>query len=85
MQTSSREMQAMCSECKGTSLFIEPERFALLSKTSMREVFRSVESGSVHSLETAAGTTLICVGSLSNTFPDKPLLSGEVENIEGAE
>lgn len=83
-QTSSREVQATCSECEGTSLFIEPERFALLCKTSMREVFRRVESGSVHSLETATGATLVCVGSLSNTFADRPALPVGVENIEGA-
>jgi len=60
-----KEIRAFCEECRDESLFILPERAAVESGASVREIFRRVESGAVHFIETENRLTLICRASLS--------------------
>jgi len=65
-----KEIRAFCEECRDESLFILPERAAVETEASVREIFRRVESGAVHFIETENRLTLICRASLLIKEPD---------------
>lgn len=60
-----KEMQMLCAVCGSQSSFILPERAALETGTSVRDLFRLIENAAVHFIETADGLTLVCRGSLA--------------------
>lgn len=66
-QTTSMEIETVCSACNAASIFIQPERAALFFKLTPREIYRRIENGAIHFLETATGATLVCAASLSTT------------------
>ena len=51
-----------CTEC--SAQMMTPEDAALIAGTCMRTVFRLIEAGTIHYVETPAGTVLVCVVSL---------------------
>lgn len=53
---------AWCERCRAEVLMLNPDEVAALSGTTVREIFRQVESGELHSIETNAGTLLVCRG-----------------------
>ena len=65
-----KEVRAFCEDCQTEALFILPERAAIETGASVREIFRCVESGAVHFIETENRLTLICQVSLSAKEPD---------------
>lgn len=69
-QTSAQEINAACERCQSDSIFIVPERAAFLFDLTTREIYRRIERGAIHFLETAAGATLVCAASLSNDAGD---------------
>ncbi len=58
------EIRIICAVCECETLFIAPERAAVSHGLTMREIFRRVESGAIHFIETREGLTLICLNSL---------------------
>jgi len=60
-----KEVRSFCRGCLTEGFFILPERAAIETGTSVREIFRMVESGAVHFIETDNRLTLICRASLS--------------------
>lgn len=64
-QTSAQEIETACELCGAISVFILPERAAFLFNLSTREIYRRIERGAVHFLETATGITLVCAASFS--------------------
>ena len=46
---------------------VTPEQAAALAGTRPRAIYRRIESGDLHFVETGAGTLLICSGSLSQS------------------
>ena len=55
----------LCDRCGANSRFITVDEAALLAQTNSRSIFRLVETGTLHSLETREGWLLVCPASLS--------------------
>ena len=55
---------AWCEGCAGLVPMLTPDEAAALAGTTAREIFRRVEAGELHFLETADGALLICGGRL---------------------
>jgi hypothetical protein len=53
-----------CAECGSLARMIAPEGAMAVTGASSREVYRWVEAGQVHFLETVEGFLLICSNSL---------------------
>jgi excisionase family DNA binding protein len=54
----------ICPECSAEVRLVTPEEAARLLGVSVREVYRRVEAGSLHFIETREGLLLICASSL---------------------
>lgn len=54
---------AWCPKCGSNVRMILPEHAALLSKTSLREIYRRIERDELHFVETREGDSLVCSGS----------------------
>jgi|GEM_PF-1727972 len=57
---------AWCEACGAETLMLMPEQSAIVCSTTQREIFRSIENGELHFIETTAGVTLICRNSLED-------------------
>jgi hypothetical protein len=55
---------AWCPGCSAEVVMARPEAAAARAGLRVREIYRLVEAGSVHFLESADGTVLVCVDSL---------------------
>jgi hypothetical protein len=55
---------AWCERCGGRVRMVTPEQAAALAGTRPRAIYRRVECGDLHFVETAEGALLICSGSL---------------------
>lgn len=53
-----------CSECVEPSQMITPNEAAVLSDTGTRAIYRLIEDGGLHFVETRDGALLICLNSL---------------------
>lgn len=53
-----------CIECSSPVQLVTPEEAAVLASVTTRTVYRRVERGQLHFVETEAGTLLICPNSL---------------------
>ena len=54
-----------CDDCKEEVRWLVPEEAMLLAKTSLREIFRLIESGEIHFLESPEGFLFVCTASLA--------------------
>ena len=67
------EMHAVCAVCKMEVTFVAPEYAAASLNTTMREIFRLIETSQIHFIEAEAGRTFVCLASLEsstvNQFP----------------
>ncbi len=57
--------ETICDRCGTSSPFIRVDEAALVAQTNSRSIFRLVETGTLHSLETREGWLLVCPTSLS--------------------
>ena len=57
-----------CNNCAATVGMYLPEHAAVLSRTTPREIYKRVESGDVHFVETAEGELFICCNSLALNY-----------------
>ena len=55
-----RLVRAWCDRCEAHSEMAAPEKAAALLGITPREVYRRVENGALHFIETEAGKLLIC-------------------------
>ncbi|GEM_PF-1207742 len=53
-----------CAACRAETLMLTPEQAAILDGTTQRHIFRRLENGKLHFIETEAGALLICRNSL---------------------
>ena len=60
-----RGVRTWCERCASESEFVTPEAAARLLGVTAREVYRRVESGSLHFMEVEGGKLLICCGQVS--------------------
>ena len=56
--------QRNCSKCTESSGMITPDEGAALSGVSTRVIYRRLEDGEIHFIETARGELFICVKTL---------------------
>ena len=54
----------LCPECADAVVMITPDQAAVMACTNTREIYRRVEEGRVHSVETPEGFLLVCPGSV---------------------
>ncbi len=54
-----------CPDCAARPEMLTPEEAAQLSGLSQRAIYRSIEAGSVHFLETADGRLFVCPATLA--------------------
>ena len=83
-----KEVRSFCRVCLTEGFFILPERAAIESGASVREIFRMVESGAVHFIETDNRLTLVCRASLSiaasDTLKNETFLTTSAKSVDNA-
>ena len=60
-----------CVECSTPVQMLMPEEAAALTGVGTRQLYRWVEAGQIHFVETAEGRLLLCPNSLSNELAEK--------------
>ena len=55
---------AWCERCGADVEMITPNEAAALGRSDARAIFRGVESGEIHSIETSEGALMICMSSI---------------------
>ena len=55
---------AFCEFCQANVWMLSPETAAVLVQSTSRSIFRRVEAGELHFLETPEGALLVCCKSL---------------------
>jgi hypothetical protein len=71
-------VRVKCTECDAQ--MTTPEDAATIAGTCMRTVYRLIEAGMIHYVETPAGTVLVCVVSLLSLHDVKAILSRNGNN-----
>jgi hypothetical protein len=61
------EGRSMCDGCNAETDWLTPEQAIVVTGLNAREIFRRVESGSLHFKETTEGFSFICAQSLGET------------------
>ena len=61
-----QSFQQFCPECQIVTKFVTVDEAAFLRQTTAREIFRLVESNSIHAADTNEGSLLVCLASLEN-------------------
>ncbi|MDQ4122258.1 MAG: hypothetical protein M3209_12535 [Acidobacteriota bacterium] len=61
-----KEIFAFCEVCRRSVSMLAPDEAGRFRQTTVREIFRLVETGELHFLETATGILLICRDSLES-------------------
>jgi len=56
---------ALCEQCAAEAVMLAPNEAAAYLQTTAREIFRRVEAGEIHYLETETGALLVCRKSLA--------------------
>ena len=59
-----RPIAALCQLCKTETEIFTPEKAAYLAQTTVREIYRLIENGAFHFIETTDGALFICGNSL---------------------
>jgi hypothetical protein len=60
---------ARCERCGIETQMFSPEEYARLTDTTARDVYRRIEGGECHFIETAGGALLVCGGALNHNKP----------------
>jgi hypothetical protein len=64
----SPSLRMWCDQCSAEVLMAPLNEAAIIAGTDAPAIFRGVESGQIHYIETAHGTLLICKQSVERTF-----------------
>ena len=59
-----------CTQCEGSVQMITPDEAVAVAGRSAREIYRWVEAGRVHFLETPQGLLSICLRSLYDGYSE---------------
>ena len=80
----SRYPQSPCSDCGGKATMLTLDEATTVYEIGMRSLFRFIEEGKLHFVETPKGTLLVCSESLMaiTTPRSEPLLTGREEEQE---
>lgn len=61
-----RQMIAWCEQCGAEVLMVSPDEGAAVRNTDAQEIFRGVEAGTIHFIESEGGGLMICSNSLNS-------------------
>ncbi|HZM86922.1 MAG TPA: hypothetical protein VFF31_10390 [Blastocatellia bacterium] len=64
-----RSLYSMCSTCGDEVRMVTIDQAATLARLSSLEIYREVEAGVLHFIETAEGSVLVCFNSLNGLEP----------------
>ena len=53
-----------CSVCNGASPFVAVDQAAVIGGTTSLGIYRAIESGRIHALETSEGFLIVCLASI---------------------
>ena len=70
----SERFETFCPECKSLVEMSSPQVAAILTRTTEREIYRLVETGKVHFVET--DRVLVCLKSLTETLSEQSAAAG---------
>jgi hypothetical protein len=62
-------IRAWCEPCRAEVLMLTPDEAAALAQSTVRDIYRRVEAGELHLIETGASVLRVCVNSLGGTTP----------------
>lgn len=62
-QISDREVCSFCSVCDRETIFLTPERTAVIFNTTVREIYRWIELSAIHYVEDTSGVIRVCAAS----------------------
>lgn len=60
-------IRAWCGPCRAEVLMLTPDEAATLAQSTARHIYRRVEAGELHCIETDDGALRVCVNSLLGT------------------
>jgi hypothetical protein len=63
----SRSLYSLCAACGDEVRMVTIDQAAVLARVTSREIYREVEAGMIHFIETTEGSLLICVNSLNDS------------------
>lgn len=62
------DVRGFCSDCEHEVELLTLDQTVNRTGKTARELFRQIEAGEIHSIETASGHLLVCLDSLGNYF-----------------
>jgi hypothetical protein len=63
----SRGLYSLCAACGDEVRMVTIDQAAVLARVTSREIYREVEAGMLHFIETTEGSLLICFNSLNDS------------------
>ena len=60
-----KSLYSLCSTCGDEVRMVTIDQAATLARLSSREIYREVEAGMLHFIETTEGSLLVCFNSLN--------------------
>jgi hypothetical protein len=60
IQSRRKTLVAWCGACRAETLMLMPEQAAIVYRTTQREIFRQIENGELHFVETKNGALFVC-------------------------
>ena len=64
IQRHARSLVTWCEQCGAEVLMVTPNEAAAISRTDARTIFRAVEAGTIHFIESESGALLVCRTSI---------------------
>lgn len=64
----SRSLYSLCPACGDEVPLVTVEQAASLARSTWREIYREVETGKLHFIETNSGQLLICLRSVNDSI-----------------
>ncbi len=83
VRQASADEQIFCPEC--SSPMIAAEQFAGLISISRRKIYRTIEAGATHFVETETGAVMICPPSLKTVLRDGANVADNEKNLKKIE
>src|SRR5687768_11829950 len=59
-----QSIRAWCQPCRAEVLMLTPDEAAAITQSTARDIYRRVEAGELHSIESDDGASRVCVNSL---------------------
>ena len=71
-------LHSICSTCGDDVRMVTIDQAARLARVNSREIYREVEAGLLHFMETTDGSVLICLNSLNGSDIERERITGKL-------